>query len=461
MTGRARWVRRIAAICLALASGLAAAQLQDAAVLERAKSLLAAGNAKQAYAELAPLQNARAGDPEYDYLLGVASLDSGHIDDAIIAFERVLAVMPNHAGARMDLARAYYAAGAFDLAEAAFLRLQMLNPPPQAQAAIARYLSAIKQRRNQAQAGWLGYTELGIGYDSNLTGVPPNFGAAAEQSFGIPGIQPTGNAVKRSASYVQALAGLDYSHPISRGWNLFAAGDLLGRAYHNESDFNIGSVNVRGGAGLNQGPTQWRFAADYLYFQQKGDAPGDPQPTNDRHMAGLSADWRHALDPKTQVGLGLQFNSVRFPTQDVEDFNQVYLSASYLHSFEREGVPLLYVTGFVTDDHAINTLSDGVTTKSKNLGGLRAFVQYSLRSDFQLFGGLGGIYRRDKDAYDRSTTVQWGRDKFLEASAGFFWSFRERCGLRVLYAYTRNNSNIDIYDFNRSEISSTIRCELK
>jgi tetratricopeptide (TPR) repeat protein len=430
-------------------------------VVKHATELLAAGNARQAYAELAPLEARFSGQPEFDYVLGVASLDSGHIDDAIIAFERVLAVMPNHAGARMDLARAYYAAGAFDLAEAAFQRLQLLNPPPQAQAAIARYLSAIRQRRNQAHEGWLGYTELGIGYDSNITGVPTNFGAAALQSFNIVGIEPTGNAVKRSAAYVQGMAGADYSRPISRGWNMFVAGDLLGRGYRNENDFNIGSVDVRAGAGLNQGPTQWRFAGNYLYFKQEGDAPGDPKPTNDRHMAGVNIDWRRATDTRTQVGLGLQLNSVRFPTQDVEDFNQVFLSASYLHSFERTGVPLIYLTGFITDDHAIHTLADGSTTKSKNLAGLRAFGQYSVATSLQAFGGLGVIYRRDKDDYARSTTVQRGRDTFGEASAGVFWSFSKTCGLRVLYAYTRNSSNIDIYDFDRHEVSSTIRCDLK
>jgi len=58
--------------------------------------------------------------PSYkvNYLLGVSALDSGRTDEAVIAFERVLAVMPNHAGAQMDLARAYYATGSFDLAEA-------------------------------------------------------------------------------------------------------------------------------------------------------------------------------------------------------------------------------------------------------------------------------------------------------------------------------------------------------
>src|SRR5689334_25244084 len=100
----------------------------DDPVIENARQLLAAGNAKQAFAELIAVQDRLSGMPEFDYLLGVAALDSGKIDDAIIALERVLAVLPNHAGAQMDLARAYYAAGSFDLAEAAFLKLKESNP---------------------------------------------------------------------------------------------------------------------------------------------------------------------------------------------------------------------------------------------------------------------------------------------------------------------------------------------
>ena len=59
-------------------------------------------------------------------------------------------VIPEHAGAQMDLARAYYAAGSFDLAEAAFQRLRSANPPAPTLAAINRYLDAIKARRHEA-----------------------------------------------------------------------------------------------------------------------------------------------------------------------------------------------------------------------------------------------------------------------------------------------------------------------
>jgi Putative Zn-dependent protease, contains TPR repeats len=429
--------------------------------LEHARELLRAGNAKAAYEELAPMQNQLSGQAEYDYLLGVSALDSGRIDEAIIAFERVLAILPNHAGAQMDLARAYYAAGSFDLAAAAFVKLREANPPPAAQEAIARYLDAIEARKRQTQAGWAGYSELGLGYDSNITAVPTDFGAAAQQSFNLIGIQPTGNSVKRDAPFAQGALGLEYSRPLAAGWSGFAGGEARGRVYRHESDFNSTQGEAHAGGALNSGPNQYRFAATYLMYNQEGEAPGEPKPTNDRRMGGASFDFRHALSPKTQVGAALLVNRVKFPDNPVEDFDQVLASVSWLHSFERKGVPLLYLTAFASDDHARNRIvPDEDITKSKNLFGLRSYVQYSMTPKLHLFNGLALIQRRDKDPFARSTTVEKGRDNFFEGALGASWQFRDKCALRVQYVYSRNASNIDIYDFNRYEVSSTIRCDI-
>jgi hypothetical protein len=464
------WFCGVAFVAIFGAFGSLAARADDP-VLESARRLLAAGDAKQAYAELIAVQDKMSGMPEYDYLLGVAALDSGRIEDAIIAFERVLALVPNHAGAQMDLARAYYAAGSFDLAEAAFQKLKASNPPPAAQIAINRYLDALEKRRKQTQAGWTAFGELGLGYDSNITGVPSNFFSASQQSVGI-GFDPSGNSLKRSAPFVQGAIGADYYSPLSRGWSLFGGGELRGRAYrhHGRSaadgsgvDFDQASADLHGGGALNDGPDQYRGTATYSPFTQKGAAPGDPKPTNDRRLYGLNFDWRHALDTRTQTGLGLQLNSIRFPKNRVEDFDQLFVSAAWLKSYERSGSPFLYVTGFVTEDHAKNKFADGnggTTSKSKNLAGLRGYFQYSTTPKVAAFAGLAAIYRRDRDAFARSNLIARGKDYYGEASFGVNWGFREKCALRLQYVYSHNSSNIDIYDFNRGEISSTIRCEM-
>src|SRR5689334_20634142 len=271
MKTRARLCGAVAVLLVAL--GPAALHAQDA-VLERAKQMLAAGNAKGAYAELSAVQDKMSGMPEFDYVLGVAALDSGRIDEAIIAFERVLALVPNHAGAQMDLARAYYATGSYDLAEAAFLKLRAENPPPAAQAAIARYLDAMAASKRQTQPGWTAYGELGLGYDSNITGVPNDFGAAAQQSFNLAGFEATGNSVKRAAAFVQGAVGAEYSYPMSRGWSLFAGGEARGRAYHKETDFNLVSLEGHFGGALNEGVNQYRATLAYSPYWQEGAAPG-------------------------------------------------------------------------------------------------------------------------------------------------------------------------------------------
>ncbi|MCM2327678.1 MAG: tetratricopeptide repeat protein [Lysobacter sp.] len=447
-------------VALALAGGAAFPALANPEALERARQLLNQSNPKQAYMELIKLESQLAGNVDYDYLLGVAALDSGKLDDAIIAFERVLAVRPNHAGAQMDLARAYFMMGSYDLAEASFKQLAESNPPPIAQQTINRYLEAIKARKRQTTAGWSGYAELGIGYDDNITGVPTDFGAAAQQSFGIVGIEATGNSIKRKAAFGNAAGAMEYSHPIAQGWGVFGGAEVRGRGYDGESDFNSVSGDARFGTALNDGPTQWRALAGYMAFNQEGAADTDPKITNDRRSAYALGEWKHMLDQKTQVGLGLQYSQVRFPTNAVEDFNQIFLSGSWLRSFESKGVPLLFVSAFVSDDDAVNKLPDGVTDKSKNLAGLRGYLQYSLTTKLNTFGALGFVLRRDKDDFARSTTVAEGEDRFGEFVLGLNWEFRKTCAVRAQWSYTRNASNIDLYDFKRNEVSTAVRCEI-
>jgi tetratricopeptide (TPR) repeat protein len=449
----------VPALLAVFIAGLALPALANPQVLERARKLLAESNPKQAYVELIAIQSTMTGTPEYDYLLGVAALDSGRFEDAIIAFERVLALIPAHAGAQMDLGRAYFALGSYDLAEAAFRRLKDSNPPGQALQAINQYLEAIQNRKRETTPGWTGFAELAIGYDSNLTGVPGDFGAASQQSFNI-ATDPTGNSIKRKEAYFEAQGYLEYSRPLSRGWSVFAGGGARGRAYNQESDFNIITGDLRGGAALNDGPTQWRLTTGYQNYNQEGAAPGDPKPTNDRTTANAVLDWRRAIDTRNQVGLGLQVSAVRFPDNRIDDFDQLYLSASWLRSFEARGVPLLYLTVFGTDDHAKNTFDDGVTDKSKNLAGVRSYFQYSLGSKLQAFNAVGFVLRRDKDSFARSTTIEKGRDKFLEFTLGLTWNFSERCATRTQWSYTQNASNIDIFDFNRNEVSTAVRCDL-
>ena len=114
---------------------------QSAPDLAQARSLLRSGQPAAALKLLEPHEDAHAGNLEFDYLLGMAALDAGRADKATIALERALIVNPNHAGARLDLARAYFALGDHGRARNEFNIALAQDPPPNARATINAYLA--------------------------------------------------------------------------------------------------------------------------------------------------------------------------------------------------------------------------------------------------------------------------------------------------------------------------------
>lgn len=451
-------------LCLAGAFLLAGGAFADSALFDRARGLLAAGNAKQAFTELAAAERKLAGNEIYDTLLGIAALDSNRPDDAIIAFERVLTVNPTNAGAQLDLARAYFATGALDLADAALQRLRLQNPPTAAQITIDRYLEAIRQRRVQVRAGVVGHVELSMGRDSNLTGVPNNFTQAVFDAFQIPGVQATGNSVKRSDSYFNSSGALEYGHPVGRGIAMFAAAEGRIRNYSHERDFNQREGVLRLGATRNEGETQWRSTVMAQRLKQEAAAPaqaGEAKPTNDRDTLAATLDWRQSLTPRSQVGAGIQLARVEFPANATEDFSQVLASVSYLQAFSATRAPLLYLSAFVSHDDARRKLADGVTDKGKQVVGVKSYGQISLVQNMQGFGQLGVTQRRDTSDFARANTVQKGKDTLSEATIGVLWRFMPQCQVRSQVALSRNDSNIAIYDFNRAELSTAVRCDMR
>ena len=433
----------------------------DPALLRDARQLLAASNPKQAYMILIAQEPQLAGNVEFDYLLGVAALDSGKTDEAIIAFERVLQVDPKNAGARLDLARAYFNHGSMDLAQANFLELKASNPPAEALVAIDKYLAAIRARRAQTGNTFAAWGETALGYDSNITGVPADFTSAVASAFNLTGVNPTGNSIKRKAPYLGAAVGADYSYALKAGWAGFVGGEARGRAYRHEGDFNSVSGEARVGASWIVGQQQLRLTGGYNRFNQEGLAPGDPKPTNDRSTALIAADYRYALNERQQWHVGLAGTRVKFLTNNIEDFNAATLTAGFTQAFERKGSPVLQVSGFYSRDEAIRKLADGVSDKSKRVAGARSYFQYSLTDNLAWFNGLGFSVRRDQSAFARATEIEIGRDRLADATLGVTWRFQPTCSMRAQWFASRNDSNIAIYDFTRHEVSSTIRCDFQ
>jgi outer membrane protein len=156
----------LATILLCVSLGAAAD-----AVTDRAKQLLDRHDAEAAYKLLLPLEAQRAGDPEFDYLLGIAALDAGDRERAVFALERVLAVQPDNLRARAEIARAYLAGGEREAAKREFEAVRARQVPAEVRATIDRFLSAIAAAEHTRVDSYL---ELAFGYDTNVTSATPN-----------------------------------------------------------------------------------------------------------------------------------------------------------------------------------------------------------------------------------------------------------------------------------------------
>ena len=107
----------------------AVARTAVAGPLEDATALIKAGEAKAAYELLSPLEAERSGEPDYDYLLGLAALDSGRADLAVFALERAVAVQPDNAQYRAELARAFFELREDETAKSEFESVAKLDVP--------------------------------------------------------------------------------------------------------------------------------------------------------------------------------------------------------------------------------------------------------------------------------------------------------------------------------------------
>ena len=148
-----------------------------------------------------------SGEDAFDYLLGVAALDSGHAGDAIFSLQRLVARQPDFSGARLELARAYYDVGDNELARIEFARVQSENPPPNVAQTVSDYMAAIEIKSREYQASAQYYIELGGGYDSNAP-------ASTDENIFLNFVLNPTNLEQSSAFAKVTLGGL-WNNPIS------------------------------------------------------------------------------------------------------------------------------------------------------------------------------------------------------------------------------------------------------
>jgi tetratricopeptide (TPR) repeat protein len=202
-------------------------------------------------------------DPSYYYLLGAVAVKVPNYAVAASAFERVVVMQPENAGAWMDLAVASAELGNSVSALEYFKYIETeFNPPPALRDVIASYRRRLTARAAQASP-WHGNAQAALGVDTNansglnVTSIP----LTVRDERIVLTLDPAYRA--RSDTYAQAVAGVSWKRPVD-GNTLELAAGIRQRSFRHEHDFSTTELDAS--AGL-QRPTALGDAGAWIYVE--------------------------------------------------------------------------------------------------------------------------------------------------------------------------------------------------
>lgn len=410
---------------------------QHGSVLESARQALTGGDAKQAVSLLQPLESERAGDPAFDYLFGLALLDAGDPQRAIFALERVLAVQPNNAQARAEIARAYLMTGERKQALQEFDTVRNMKIPDDARQTIDRYLSAFGA--GPTRLG--GYLEATAGYDTNVNSATSATKVTIFNMFDAV-LSPT--ARKHGAGYVGLSGGINFNKPLNESVALVADASFNRNTITDSSPFDTQTLN--GNIGL-----RWAEGKNAVSVGLMAQAFSVDDNRN-RNTLGLVGQWQHYFDASRQFTLFGQYLKFSYPGQHLRDANRSVVGVAYGQQFGGDLAPSFFVSGYFGTERET---SDGFPQFGHKPWGMRFGGQLNLNPNIQIFASAALEHRRYGGADPLFLTTR--RDKQYDLRLGLKYEPYRYWSIVPSVAYTDNRSNIALYDYSRAIYSVTLR----
>ncbi|MGH8494463.1 MAG: surface lipoprotein assembly modifier [Moraxellaceae bacterium] len=431
----------------------ATASATDDAVLSRADQLIAQRQPKSAFDLLAPLEDERSGNPDYDYLYGLAALESGQAGIAAFAFERCLAVDPKNGPCRVQMARTHLALGEDSSAREEIKTIQEYNPPPEVNQMVSRYLGSLEQREAAAKRHFGAYAQIGIGYDSN---------ANSANSTSQIAVAPIGGVVinlvvnpddrNQSDSFVQGAAGADARIKLSPNWSLLGDIGVSTRGYQEVDRYNYTSGDLSLGAGYQSGASQVQLKALGQTYQLDGEAY--------RNLFGFMGQYQYQASEVTQYSSYLQATRMSYDEQTFRDGDRYTLGGAWSHALDAQYKPVVYA-GLYGGQDKPRTDDPQFVHLGQDFYGVRGGGILFLSNVLQLNGSLSIEHRKYDANYPAPIpTLITRAETQYDAALGLTYSVAPGISIRPTYTYTQTNSNIIINEYNRNVVSIDFRYEL-
>lgn len=414
--------------------------------LTKASELLNQKNYKSAYELLEPLESERAGDVEYDYMLGVAAIEHGEVSRGVFALERVLAQQPNNQNARAMIAKGYFKGGEAENAKAEFENILGQNPDPQLAKLIEDNMSAVNKATGQATT-FAAFIDGGFGWDSNINS------ATSNSSVSAPGIAPGLNLTlgdasrEQSSKYLSLTGGASFRTPlasISKNLSLFGAAQGSVRTNWNESEFDPSYTD------LTLGLTYKKFIDQFTVALQRNNFAIAGERFRKSH--GVTGQWQRQIDDRNQVSVFAQTSDFNYPNNGVRDAQRTIVGGGWGHAFTGDKAPVVFTSVYGGKEDVDDSTFDFL---SNDIYGARIGGQMVL--NYKLVAYANASYEiREHDKTDPAFLSKREDDQF-DFSVGLRYIPLPNWTIKPQLSYLHNDSNISLFDFDRTVLSVNVR----
>ena len=421
---------------------LLASQLVSADPLtDQAKNLLDQGQASEAFQLLDPVEGERAGDAGFDLLFGIAAVEAGQNTRGVFALERVLAVQPNNARARAEIARAYLALGETTTAKAEFETVLTQGVPPEAKATIDRFLDAVDRLDNVSRTTVRGYLEASIGYDTNVNA------ATSKSSIAIPGFGGlpftlSDDSRAKDAPFATLGGGLNVRTPINS--EVALVGGLSGVMRNNfgASEFDNSSIDAYAGVVVARDKSVFSLNAQFNQYELSS--------ARYRTATGLTGQWQYNMDARNQISAFVQYSDLHYQTQEVRDADRWVAGGAFAHAYRGGEVAFAsaYLAAERPQERGVSWLGfDGV--------GVRVGGQMNYDATTVLFA-VGSAEYRHYESQDPSF-LKTRKDTQYDLAIGANYTPARYWKVTPKLNWTFNDSNTELSEYRRETVSVTVR----
>ena len=419
------------------------AQTDD--LLSRAKALIDNKKGQEALALLEPLTEKRAGESDFDYLLGVAALEAGRPGIAVIALERVLIARPDHPQARAEIARAYFELGETRTAQQEFESVKRAGVPPAVAATIDKYLDAIDKRLAGGPTVRR-FVEASVGADSNINNATGS-SQIALPAFGGAAFSLNAAGQRQHGFYTTLGGGINVSMPLTPDLKLLTG--LSATVRNNGSKDTLDTTILDGNVGL-----AWEADPRHLLSATIQAQQFELDGRRFRNSAGLSGQWQYAIADDRRVSLYGQYTDLAYPGQDLRNADRMLAGVGYVQALPGDWTPVVFLSGYAGREqeraqnsgflgHVLQGARAGISLKPADSLG----INFNISHESRHYGGQEPLFLTGRV------------DRQLDVRVGLDYEVRRDLTVSPFISYTENQSNIVLNKYGRKVFGITVRME--